>query len=588
MSTLLEQASLVMIPSGYKEDVVYSQIPTNGNGDLSFTRASNGTRVNSAGLVEVCPWNLAQQSETFDNAIWSKNTGGTSTVTVTANSGIAPNGTTTADRIQLTRDSLGFAQVIQTVTTTTSQSYTFSVYLKSLSGTPTVMFGSFGGTNTQTATLTNEWVRYTWTATSPSTSAFALLMIWGGVGSTSLSADFLAWGYQLVEGSSAKPYFPTTDRLNVPRLTYQNGGGGCPSLLLEPQRTNLLTYSEQFDDAAWTKIQSSVSSNSTTSPDGTTNADTFSANGTTAVHALFRAQSVTSATPYTFTIYAKANTGRYLLVRNMSFATVVRYGIAVDLQNGTVTQTSSTATAPTGTSNSVTSVGNGWYRISVTMNSVDTSYGVIVESSNTGTPTLDAFLDYSYNGSESYYVFGAQLEAGAYPTSYIPTTSASATRVADACGKTGISSLIGQTEGVLFVDLVITGTTGNNRFSISDGSNVNWIFIGTPEDGATRSSRFYIKTNGVVRVDTGTSSYFTIGQRYKLALAYKSGDWAVYANGSLLYSGTDSIGSVSSALSAFDFFNTSGGTADCREQINQAILFPNRLTNAELASLTTI
>ena len=176
---------------------------------------------------------------------------------------------------------------------------------------------------------------------------------------------------------------------------------------------------------------------------------------------------------------------------------------------------------------------------------------------------------------------------GSYATSYISTTSASATRVADACGKTGISSLIGQTEGVLFVDLAITGTTGTNRFSISDGSNVNWIFIATPEDGVTRASRFYIKTNGVVRVDIGTSSYFTIGQRYKLALAYKSGSWAVYANGALLYSGTDSIASVSSPLSVFDFFSA-GGTADCGEQINQAILFPTRLTNAELASLTTL
>ena len=73
---LLDQASLVMIPSGYKEDVVYSQIPTNGNGDLSFTRASNGTRINSAGLVEVCPWNLLTYSEQFDNAAWAKSNNG--------------------------------------------------------------------------------------------------------------------------------------------------------------------------------------------------------------------------------------------------------------------------------------------------------------------------------------------------------------------------------------------------------------------------------------------------------------------------------------------------------------------------------
>ena len=177
---------------------------------------------------------------------------------------------------------------------------------------------------------------------------------------------------------------------------------------------------------------------------------------------------------------------------------------------------------------------------------------------------------------------------GSYATSYIKSTSSSATRVADACFKTGISSLIGQSEGVLFVDLVITGTTGNNRFSISDGSNTNWIFIATPEDGGTRASRFYIKTNGSVAVDVGTSSYFTFGQRYKMALAYKSGDWAVYVNGSLLYSGTTAISAVSSPLSVFNFFNATGGNADTGEQVNQAIIFPTRLTNSELASLTTI
>ncbi len=222
---VFDDASWVMVPSQYKEDTVRAFKPTSELGNLAFTRSSDATRTNSAGVIERTPWNLVQFSEQFDNAAWSKNTGGTSTVTVTANAGIAPNGTNTAERIQLTRDALGFAQVTQTVGALANQSYTFSVYLKSLSGTPRVMFGSFGGTNAQTAVLTNEWVRYTWTATAPSTSAFAMLMIWGGIASTSLSADFLAWGYQLVEGTDAKPYFATTNRQDVLRLDYRNADG---------------------------------------------------------------------------------------------------------------------------------------------------------------------------------------------------------------------------------------------------------------------------------------------------------------------------------------------------------------------------
>jgi hypothetical protein len=93
MSNLLEQASLVLIPSGYKEDVVYSEIPLDGSGDMNFTRSSNGTRINSAGLVEVCPWNLVQNSENF-SAIWTAQN-----ATITTNSLVAPNGTTTADSL---------------------------------------------------------------------------------------------------------------------------------------------------------------------------------------------------------------------------------------------------------------------------------------------------------------------------------------------------------------------------------------------------------------------------------------------------------------------------------------------------------
>jgi hypothetical protein len=99
MSNLLSQASLVMIPSGYKEDVVYSQIPTNGNGDLSFTRASNGTRINSAGLVEDVPWNLFTYSEQFQNADWIGGGGGKPTMT--DNFATAPNGTNTASKMEV-------------------------------------------------------------------------------------------------------------------------------------------------------------------------------------------------------------------------------------------------------------------------------------------------------------------------------------------------------------------------------------------------------------------------------------------------------------------------------------------------------
>jgi len=603
MSDLLSQASLVMIPSGYKEDVVYSPIPTSGAGDLSFTRASNGTRINSAGLVEVTPWNAMQYSEDFTNAVYNKY----NNITASADQTTAPNGTNTADKIGLSTASTTFPNLGQDLSFINGQVYTFSVYLKK----NTINFGKIrlGGTafasstnsplyNLNTGVLVsgtgtiesmgNGWYRCTMTATAEANAngGFAIDLpdsagVWNGSSVYNVNDSIFAWGYQANIGSTAKPYFLTTDRLNVPRLTYQNGGGGCPSLLLEKQSTNLMFPSEDFTNANWTGSNYTIVANDLTSPDGTQSADKFTTTSTI-VENYMRISNISIlaniGSSYTTTIFAKKGTGNFLRIRNLFVTNGGTNGNAwFNLNTGAVGTVQSSQTA------SIQDMGNGWYRCSLTgVVGLVNSFSLI----DFGFTNADAtnFPSSNVNG----YIWGAQFELSTYPTSYIPTTSASATRVADACSKTGISSLIGQTEGVLFVDLVITGTTGNNRFSISDGSNVNWIFIATPEDGGTRASRFYIKTNGVVRVDVGTSSYFTIGQRYKLALAYKSGNWAVYGNGTLLYSGTDSIASVSSPLSVFNFFNVTGGTADCGEQINQAILFTTRLTNAELASLTTL
>jgi len=284
MSDLLNSASLVMIPSGYKEDVVYSQIPTDGSGDLSFTRASNGTRINSAGLVEVVPWNLIDNSQTFSS--WSKVQISGNTVTVTDNFTTAPDGTQTAAKVVFaTFDSTG--QIFQDYVLAPTQNLTTTLYAKVPSGTKQAYFGFYDGNlKTQLKTLTTEWQRIEYT---DSIDAGTIRACWFYGNGGASNVEIHLWGGQVNVGSTAKPYFPTTDRLNVPRLTYQNGGGGCPSLLLEKQSTNLITYSEQFDNASWNKITSGsaslpvVTANYAISPDGTQNADRvqFSRTGTT-------------------------------------------------------------------------------------------------------------------------------------------------------------------------------------------------------------------------------------------------------------------------------------------------------------------
>ncbi len=524
-----------MVPSGYKEDTVYSVVPSDGSGDLSFTRASNGTRINSAGLVEVTPWNLLQYSEDFANtSIWTQDAAGTGTISVTANYGVAPNGTTTADRVQMTKGSI-YTQIYQTMTVISGAQYTLSVYLKSLSGTPTITT-LYNTAVAGTKTLTTEWVRYDFTFIAASSTIYPMIALYG---SDSASMDVLAWGYQLNIGSTAKPYFPTTDRLNVPRLTYQNGGGGCPSLLLEKQSTNSIFPSNGDNGMAF---NGTFTANATTSPEGVSNAFSFlvtsNSNG-----GLSMVTITTSAQSYTFSAYLKGSVnGQKVLLLGDLNGSIQEFTLTTD-----------------------------WVRYTKTF-----------------TGSVGAQSIYLLNGSylspaqnNLYYGYGLQLEASSYATSLIPTTSASATRVADACSKTGISSLIGQTEGTLFVDFVWEGlgtaNVDNPIFSIGEQS------YGTSNIAiANYNSALYGRLTNGTSVDAGIAfGAMTIGTRYKCAIGYASNDFVFYVNGANYGNDTSvSIPALSDAYFQNDYPNS--------KEVNQAILFKTRLTNAELASLTTL
>ena len=557
-----------MIPSGYKEDVVYSQIPTNGNGDLSFTRASNGTRVNSAGLVEVAPWNLLEYSEQFDNAYWNKYQS-----VITANATTAPNGTTTADKFEYT--TTGTAVLYATSSALSSQVYALSCYGKK--GTTDILQIGFtlgsgdkiANFNLNTGVITTTSSGVTASIESVGNGWFRCVMslttdintpnIFVNSTSGTTGNYIYIWGAQLNIGSTAKPYFPTTDRLNVPRLTYQNGGGGCPSLLLEKQSTNVILYSEQFDDASWTK-NVSVTANAIISPDGTQNADKILESASNVQQWAYQSPSMTGA--QTATIYAKKGERNYI-----ALATAGLDFSYFNLDTGVVVSSASGATT------SIQSAGNGWYRCSVNA-STPTSTFFIVAISDNGTR-----FQYAGDTSKGVYVWGAQNEASSYPTSYIPTTSSSATRVADACFKTGISSLIGQTEGVVFADFYWNGNAVENWLGSVQTSTTNFVAIFLLDDGRPY---YYILNSGSAQMAyIGTA--LSIG-RHKMAIGYKQNDSVAYMDGNLLNADTSCTIPATSEYRVGGISSTSGQEA----RINQAVLFPTRLTNAELASLTTI
>ena len=266
---------------------------------------------------------------------------------------------------------------------------------------------------------------------------------------------------------------------NVPRLDYSNGT--CPSILVEPQRTNVLLNSETL-----------------------------------------ATQSVTvTAQAYTLSFYG----------------------------NGTVAL-SGTHTASV--------VGLGTTRKTYTF-----------------TPTA---------GTLTLTITGActkgQLEAGSYATSYIPTTSASVTRNADVISKIGISSLIGQTEGTIFFDLKTIANNDFKRLSINDASFVNSIFFDFDNTNALYAKVF----NGGSAVVTLLASSVNISNRNKIAFAYKNNDFSFYVNG--IQVGSQSSGSVPSGLVNFDF--SLAGSEKFEGNVNASALFKNRLSDNQLAKLTTI
>jgi hypothetical protein len=583
--SLFDSASLVVTPNGVKEGKLYSIKPTDGSGDLSVTRATTATRVNSAGLVEVVPYNILTYSNTFTNTNWVKNA-----CTITANSIISPDGTQNASKLveSSANDSHHIYQ-----NAVASGLNTFSFYAKA--GERNFVYayadsvgqgkcfdlqnGTIGAniiaapTNATITSIGNGWYRCTITLNIASSSALRI-----GACSANGTFSYLGngtsgiyiYGAQLDSGTLAKEYLRTETRLNIPRLDYTNGS--CPSILVEPQRTNLVLRSEEFDNVIWTKNNTTISANSTISPSGTLTADKLVENNTNNIHSIFQQISYSIGVGYNFSFYAKKSEKNILQIF-FEFQITTAY-CNFDLQNGTLNNQGFTNAF-------IQNVGNDWYRCSVSFTS---SNSQLRNSVIAIVPNINSLRAQSYlgDGTSGIFIWGSQIEAGANATSYIPTTSASVTRNADLISKTGISSLIGQTEGTLFVDINWQQKSGVFFInSISDGSTNNEIYLsfGNSFDNAIR---FSIASGGSISVSSD-SSVLTSG-RYKIAFAYANNNVVGYINGTQIF--TDSTATIP-ATSEFKFLRANN-TLGFSGSINSSVIFKERLTDDQLAQLTTL
>jgi hypothetical protein len=574
----LDTASLVFIPSGYEESKLFTIKPTNGTGDLTFTRASSATRVNAQGLIEQVPYNLLQQSNSFNNAAWVKTgvtpTGGQSGYDGSSDAWLMSSTSTVGEAYQL------FSNLsISTISLRVKANATNWIAFRILATNGTAWFnlstGSFATIqsaiiDTNLVDLGGGWYEI---SVSAATAAFVAIYVCNGNNTfTSTSGNSIyIQDAQLNSGSTAKTYLPTTDRLNVPRIDYT--GGGCGSLLLEPQRTNLATYSQDFSNAVYSLTSSSITANAATSPDGTTNADKLVEDATTNLHRVGQGSiPVTSGQVYTFSFYAKAAERDELELQRINTSGTVFNSISVttaDLTLGTLSVGSNV------TSSSINSVGDGWYRISISLTAIASGSGGL----NIGMEE-DGNVSYLGDGVSGVYLYGFQAEQGSYATSIINTAGTTVTRVADESDTTGLT--LSSTSGFSVVVKFGIGDAGNgtsNPFMIlSDDTSGTYIGFGS----TSVQFRCRLNISGTAYLNTQSNAPRT--QENILFISCDSNGWSQGANGVTNNTGANDA-SVFDTINAIKIFtNEIYGTIK-PENIQ---IYNTRLTNSELETLTTI
>jgi hypothetical protein len=274
-----------------------------------------------------------------------------------------------------------------------------------------------------------------------------------------------------------------TMEANVPRLDYSNGG--CPSLLLEPQSTNLITFSEAFDNAYWTKTGATIDNNagvgySSPSANNPLGAFKLVEDTSTAVHRLDKTFTISAATDYySLSVRVKKEEiGALILgLRAVSFSN--RAEATFDLTNGVISVPADDSLGNlTNASAKIDLMANGYYNISLSVQkNTDTNLSAYIYLAENITDTI-ATASYTGDGTSGVYIFGAQLEQLSYASSYIPTAGAIATRLGDTASKAGLSSYIDSTSGVFEVE--IAALSNNQTFrsiSISNGTTQNTVII---------------------------------------------------------------------------------------------------------------
>ena len=500
-----------------------------GQNLVTFTRASSGTYVDSQGVIRTATTNLQTNSENIASL-------GTLTgSTVTSNTIVAPDGQTTADKL-IEDTSTGGHQVSGiSISWLGNTTYTVSVYAKA--DTRTVLTVAFGtasnwvnssrtaafnlsnGTVSSTSgtplvasiqALPNGWYRCVVSATTVAAPVASTLVLQLNNGSTTSytgdgTSGLFLWGAQLEQSSTVGEYIPTTSTINsAPRFDHNPTTGESLGLLVEEARTNLSQQSDNFADVYWAKTDCTITSNESTAPDGTLTADLWTNTATPGVVQNNLTKDAAVRT-YTGSLWVKSNVTVFTLSIDAG-TTANRGRVVFNLSNGTLTSTLNDG-AFTNTSGTITAYADNWYRLTVT---TTTSTGTSIR--------LRAFFS---NVGATARIWGAQVEEGAFATSYIPTTTATVTRSAD------VASITGSNFGTTRTNLVRNntmvgavagspGTPPTNGWVITNNATYTSSIIGTGiENGINYIDVQYViaagaaASGGIVYADTPVATAST-------------------------------------------------------------------------------
>jgi len=524
--------------------------------DIAWTRGSDAWRTTSSGLIQRAPWNLAQYSEQFENGIWSKTAS-----SVISNSTIAPNGTLTADSfIEDTSTSL---HIVGQTLGNTGGVYTVSVYAKPngrnwmyISMAAALNYGAYfdvsngvlgtveSNVSASITSVGNGWYRCVMTAntgalsprcqmyTSPSNNVNSYL----GNGTSGL----FIWGAQIVEGSAALDYFPTTDRLNVGRVDYTYTSRGA--MLVEPQRTNLCLYSQTFSDASWIALNSTRVSTNNVDPSGTNTALNVTW-GTGGSKYFYRTQTgLTIGTTYTITFYVKSSNASKFRIYSESLGI-----ISADFTTTSAFQR---------------------FQLTYTATATSGTFGLQSASDNTAADLIVAF---------------AQFEAGAYPTTYVQTVATTVTRIADTFTRSNIftNGYISSAGGTWYVELVnnipYTRDAGNSNFFIGDAANNSPSNSLEIRNGGVANSRLDI---GKRIGGTYTSLFTTTTSTVKIAIKWNGANVDVFVNG------VKQVSASAFAITNMEFLYSQ--IQDVPRYVPWMTLYSTPLSDAECAFITTL